>query len=267
MSKTIIKVEAYSGYRADERPISFSIGKKVFMVKDVLDRWYGTGHDYFKVLAGDGYIYIIRHDRNIDEWELVMMEKAEGAGAPLEGNPVPEEAGEAKLYSFNLLVSYSWRNFRRVRDEIAVILREFGDPGPIIEKTLARGICGVSTSLDAREAVKKVRALCESNPMCLGYTIKWAPADRWCEASIEEMKKALEKEKGKIKKGEKWAMKVEKRYAAFHSIDIIKELAALIDEPVDLDNPDKIVRVELLGKNACITVVRPDEVFSTAKAH
>lgn len=76
MSKVRIKVEAYSGYKADERPVSFTIGDKVFRVKEVLDRWSGEDHDYFKLMAGDGYVYIIRYDRDEDEWEMVMMEKA-----------------------------------------------------------------------------------------------------------------------------------------------------------------------------------------------
>ncbi len=74
MGKTLIKVETYSGYKADERLRSFTIGKKVLKVEDVLDRWYGEGDDYFKLKADDGYRYIIRHDRNTDEWDLVMME-------------------------------------------------------------------------------------------------------------------------------------------------------------------------------------------------
>jgi hypothetical protein len=78
--KTVIKVETYSGYKADERPVSFTIRDRTFTVREVLDRWYGEGHDYFKVMADDEFIYILRHDRDNDEWELVMMEK--GASGP-----------------------------------------------------------------------------------------------------------------------------------------------------------------------------------------
>lgn len=69
-----IKVEAYSGYKANERPISFTIRDKILKVKEIIDRWHGEDHDYFKVKADDEYIYIIRYDRERDEWELVMME-------------------------------------------------------------------------------------------------------------------------------------------------------------------------------------------------
>jgi tRNA acetyltransferase TAN1 len=66
-----------------------------------------------------------------------------------------------------------------------------------------------------------------------------------------------------IQPGEKWRMTVEKRrYALHHKIEIIEDLAELIDEEVDLENPDKILRIEILGKNAGISVLTPREIFS-----
>jgi len=70
-----IMVKTYSGYKADERPISFVIGTRKFEVEECLDRWYGEGYGYFKLRADDGYIYIIRHDMDTNQWELVKMEK------------------------------------------------------------------------------------------------------------------------------------------------------------------------------------------------
>jgi len=65
------------------------------------------------------------------------------------------------------------------------------------------------------------------------------------------MKMALEQLKGRIKQGERWRMTVEKRrYTLYHKIDIIKQLADLIDEKVDLRNPDKILRIDIIGKYA-----------------
>ncbi len=71
----VIKVLAHPGYSAVERPMSFSIMDRELRVLEVLDRWHGTGHDYLKVKAEDSYIYIIRHDVEKNEWELVMMER------------------------------------------------------------------------------------------------------------------------------------------------------------------------------------------------
>ena len=69
-----VDVDTYSGYKADERPTAFRFKDRTFIVRELLDSWYGTDHDYFKLIADDGNIYIIRHDRLADAWELTMME-------------------------------------------------------------------------------------------------------------------------------------------------------------------------------------------------
>ncbi len=73
-----LRVRTYSGYKADERPVSFSLGKRGFHVVEVLDRWYGEDHAYFKLRADDGNLYVLRHQMDNDNWEMVMME-ADGA--------------------------------------------------------------------------------------------------------------------------------------------------------------------------------------------
>lgn len=74
MAHIPIKVNSYSGFKAEQRPVSFMIGDRTFQVIELLDSWYGEGHDYFKVSADDKCVYILRHDRELDEWDLTMME-------------------------------------------------------------------------------------------------------------------------------------------------------------------------------------------------
>jgi hypothetical protein len=68
-----IHVEAYSGYKANERPTSFVLGNQERHVVDIVDRWYGVEHDYFKVLADDGKVYLLRWNRLLDLWFLVKV--------------------------------------------------------------------------------------------------------------------------------------------------------------------------------------------------
>lgn len=69
-----LSVEAYSGYKADERPVAFRLGGRRIAVREILDRWYGEDHAYFKLTGEDGTVYIIRQDRSSDTWELILME-------------------------------------------------------------------------------------------------------------------------------------------------------------------------------------------------
>ena len=69
-----VVVETYSGYKADEQPVAFHLGGRRIGVEQILDRWYGEDHAYFKVIGEDGTLYIIRQDRRSDTWELMRME-------------------------------------------------------------------------------------------------------------------------------------------------------------------------------------------------
>jgi len=69
-----IRVVCYEGYRAEETPRSFTMGDRSLEVTSVLDRWRGQDHEYVKLTASDGNLYILRYDRNADEWEIILME-------------------------------------------------------------------------------------------------------------------------------------------------------------------------------------------------
>jgi hypothetical protein len=63
-----IDVVAYSGYKANERPLYLLLDEQRLEVKKTLDTWYGVEHDYFKVLAEDGRIYLLKWHRSLDMW-------------------------------------------------------------------------------------------------------------------------------------------------------------------------------------------------------
>ena len=65
-----IQVQCYAARKADERPIRFQLGDRDYMVEEVLDQWYGPDHEFFKVRADDGNLYILRHQAMEDEWSL-----------------------------------------------------------------------------------------------------------------------------------------------------------------------------------------------------
>ena len=66
----VIQVSCYSGYKADERPVTFVFRGRQFLVQEVIDRWYGVINNYFKVLADDQKTYLIKYDQDVDEWTL-----------------------------------------------------------------------------------------------------------------------------------------------------------------------------------------------------
>jgi len=65
-----IYVEAYSGYKANERPRQFTRAEVVYEIDAVLDQWYEPSATYFKVQSTERKTYLLRYDQREDEWTL-----------------------------------------------------------------------------------------------------------------------------------------------------------------------------------------------------
>jgi hypothetical protein len=68
-----VRVECHSGYRAEERPLAFWFGERRVAVRDILDRWLGQDHAYFKIAGEDGIRYLLRRDDRHDRWEMIPV--------------------------------------------------------------------------------------------------------------------------------------------------------------------------------------------------
>jgi hypothetical protein len=69
-----IKVQTSSIPGKLVNPVSFALLDRTFQVMKVEDSWHGADHAYYKIIADDGNLYVIKHDLNADVWELVQME-------------------------------------------------------------------------------------------------------------------------------------------------------------------------------------------------
>lgn len=70
-----VRVECYAGYRGEETPRRFHLGKKAEHVVEVLDRWLSPEYRYFKCLGADGGTYILRHDVQGNRWEITFYQR------------------------------------------------------------------------------------------------------------------------------------------------------------------------------------------------
>jgi hypothetical protein len=65
-----IQVEHTKDDRGELLPKRVIIGTSSFAVKEVVDRWPGGDHEYFKLRGPDDALYILRHELANDTWEL-----------------------------------------------------------------------------------------------------------------------------------------------------------------------------------------------------
>ena len=167
------------------------------------------------------------------------------------------------LVPMDLLVSHRCGRYSRARREILRTLTHLGDDHAAVERTSVEGIALVHTALEARSVVHGCREL-SLEGRALEEAIKWVPVDYWCETDLQAMYRLLEeKVRDQIAPDETWAMQIEKRrWQRYHTREIVVHLAGAIDRKVDLDRPDKLVRVDVVGGRVAVSVLRPGEVFS-----
>ncbi len=71
-----VQVKCYSGFRYNERPLSFTVCGKEFSVMDIEGSWFEEDETSrerracFRVRADDGDLYLLSYDQGRDAWVL-----------------------------------------------------------------------------------------------------------------------------------------------------------------------------------------------------
>lgn len=167
----------------------------------------------------------------------------------------------------NLLVTFDSMNYGEARAEVIDALREVGESHPVFLHSAVGGVFMVKVDMDPKETVRKLNDLCRADPLRFQYTYHWIPIERWCPSTIEEMSRVIREFAERIKPDESWRMEIHKRfYKAFHTNELIEKLAQHVDRPkVDLKNPQKTIRIEIIAREAGLSLLGPKEHLSVNK--
>jgi len=66
----LIYVDAYSGYKANERPQQFTLDEDAFEIESVEAQWRSPDATFFKVRTADGKHYLLRYAGSQGLWTL-----------------------------------------------------------------------------------------------------------------------------------------------------------------------------------------------------
>lgn len=163
---------------------------------------------------------------------------------------------------FNLIVSTSRFMEEEAQDEILDLLDAFGDPDAESEITEIKGLLLAQTGLDPFSVIYRLKELVASEPWQVRYILRVLPIEVVLPAEIDAIKQAAKKLATKIGK-DSFRITVEKRHSPLESIEVIKAVAGEIESKVDLENPCWVVLVQILGRQTGMSVIRPDQVFSS----
>ncbi|MGA2626155.1 MAG: THUMP domain-containing protein [Candidatus Bathyarchaeia archaeon] len=169
------------------------------------------------------------------------------------------------LKDFNLVVSTSRGNERNTCSEMWYLLGEVGDRGSTIETTSAIGLVVAKTKLDVIKAIHDLRELLKERPWEFKYTLKLVPIQTVIEAKLEAIQaSALTLAKG-IAEKETFRITVEKRHTGLSSKTIVDTIAKQIERTVNLEHPDRILMIEVIGELAGAALLKAEDTLSVER--
>jgi len=170
------------------------------------------------------------------------------------------------ISDFNLVATTSRGNERPMCNELFYLLKdELDDAQAETSKTKIRGLIVAKTTLDPYAAIEKLRAILKERPYEFRYALRILPIERVVPTDLEEIKRVTQEFVGRIGELETFRVTVEKRFTTLHSKDIVEAAASHIDRKADLENPDRILLIEVLGASTGVSLLKPSDVLSVMK--
>ncbi|MDP3765116.1 MAG: THUMP domain-containing protein [Nanoarchaeota archaeon] len=160
----------------------------------------------------------------------------------------------------NLLVTHDPSRAGSAKEEIEKALKVIRQKAKFLKSEI-EGVFKLRVS-NPKKLVKSLSKLKGKKGM-FKHTFYWTPVEKWTPANVKSLQKEIKKLQKGIKKTEKWKMDLHKRhFDQMHSTELIMKLTEVVDKPkVDLDNPQKIIEVQIIGKKAGLALLNKDEML------
>lgn len=145
------------------------------------------------------------------------------------------------------------------------LLGQVGDSAPAVDKTGVSGLIAAKTAFNPFEVIVKFREILRERPYEFRYILRVIPIEKVVRTDLGEIKRVAREFSNKIGENETFRVTVEKRFTETSTRDIIEAAATEIERKVDLNNPNKILLIEVIGGLTGISVIKPEDVLSTMK--
>jgi tRNA acetyltransferase TAN1 len=134
-----------------------------------------------------------------------------------------------------------------------------------VNRTRIKGVVQGATSLDPVEAIALMREHMRGEPDRYDKLYRIMPVLSWVETNIDAIVSEVEAQKEEMDEDDSFRVTLEKRRTMLRSLEVIDAVAAVIDNPVDLENPDWVVLIEIMGDRTGVSIVSPEALFNVQK--
>jgi tRNA acetyltransferase TAN1 len=164
----------------------------------------------------------------------------------------------------NLILTSQKGNEARASAEFKEIALQHGIRKLHVEKSDFDGVLEVEME-DPRSFVAFIREYVRSEPFRMHFVQRVIPVDVVIDTKIDQIKEAAKQLGEQIDKSETFKIDIDDRESPYKRRELIDAIADVVDRNVNLESPDKVFQVEVLGEYTALCVARPDEIVSIAK--
>jgi tRNA acetyltransferase TAN1 len=169
------------------------------------------------------------------------------------------------IRDFNLLATTDVYSRSEGCSELWMLLRAVGDEEPTVDRSPVKGLVAARTALDPIEAVGRLRGELRERPEFFRVLLRVIPVERVVQTSLDEIVEAAGALAERISDDESYRITLEKRRTGLRSREVIDAVAGVIDRRVDLEEPDWVVLIEVVGKLTGVSVIRPEGLLNVQK--
>lgn len=165
----------------------------------------------------------------------------------------------------NLLITHDPAHAGSTKSEIEALLKEL----KIKPKFLKSDIDGVFMLRvsNPKKIVSSLLNKAKKDISKFEQTFHYTPIDKWVKATVKDMQKGIKGLVKNIKPNDRWKMELNKRHYDKEGVtDLILKLTEIVDRKnVDLEKPQKIIKVEICGNKAGLALLKADELLDVPK--
>lgn len=169
------------------------------------------------------------------------------------------------IREFNILATTERINESRACSELWMMLRAAGEESPIVDRIGIWGIVAARTSLAPAEAVARMRADFLKKPEAIQALYRIIPIQRLVLTTKDDIVKTAHEFAAVIGPDDSFRITVEKRRTNLGSMELIDAIASPIDRKVNLEKPDWVILVEVMGRMTGVSVVHPSSILNIQK--
>ncbi len=167
------------------------------------------------------------------------------------------------MNNFNLLVSTSRFNERNATAELWFTLLICGDAYPIILAKKLPGLITALTNLKPKIVISRIKEILDKNPYFFSFILKIIPIDFTCETDTKTINYIIQEHfQDFIYKEDSFKIILKRRHnEKIERNNFIEIIAKNIDNRVNLENPDKVIRIEILGNRSGVSFLQKNEII------